>query len=127
VDFDGKVELVGYDVPAELDRGRTFKITMYYLVKAPIGGAYKVFIHFDGPGNRFNGDHVPLEGKFPTNYWVPGYYIIDEHDMEPDRSTTVPGWYQIYTGFWLGDQRLKAISGNNDGENRVKIGAVRVK
>jgi len=59
-DFEGKLELVGYDLPNELERGRTFKIVMYYKVKAPLTSPYKVFLHFDGSGTRFNGDHVPL-------------------------------------------------------------------
>jgi hypothetical protein len=126
-DFEGKVELLGYDLPAELDRGRNFTITMYYKVNAPLGSAYKVFLHFDGSGTRFNGDHVPLEGRFPTNYWVPGFYVLDEHVMEPDKATAPAGYYQIYGGFWLGDQRLKVVSGPQDGENRVKLGFVRVK
>ncbi len=126
-DFEGKVELVGYDLPAELQRGRNFKITLYYKVNQPVGGAYKVFLHFDGPGTRFNGDHIPLEGRFPTNYWVPGYYIIDEHEMEPDRATAPSGTYQVFTGMFLGDRRLHVASGPNDGEHRVRLGVVRVK
>ncbi len=126
-DFEGKVELVGYDLPPDLDRGRKFKITLYYKVNAPIGGAYKIFVHFDGSGTRFNADHVPLTGKFPTNYWVPGYYIVDEYEAEADRAVAPAGFYQIYSGLWLGDARLKVTSGPQDGENRVKLGAVRVK
>ena len=83
------------------------------------------FIHFDGPGSRFNGDHVPLEGKFPTNYWVPGYYVVDEHSMEPDRTTAAQRpTTTVYTGLWQGDARLKVVSGPSDGENRVKLGTV---
>jgi hypothetical protein len=47
--------------------------------------------------------------------------------MEPDRSTAPSGWYQIYGGMFLGDTRLKVVSGPQDGENRVKLGSVRVK
>ena len=126
-DFEGKIELVGYDLPAELDRGPKFTITLYYKVLAPIAAAEKVFVHFDGSGTRFNGDHIPLDGKFPTNYWVPGYYIIDEHKMDVDHTMTPAGFYQIYTGFWAGADRLKVVTGASDGENRVKIGSVRVK
>ncbi|MSP60353.1 MAG: hypothetical protein EXR72_08430 [Myxococcales bacterium] len=126
-DFEGKVELVGYDLPPQLTRGGKFKVTFYYKVNAAVGGAYKVFVHFDGSGTRFNGDHVPLDGRFPTNYWVPGFYIIDEHEMEPDRATAPSGNYKIYTGFWAGDQRLKVVTGNHDGENRVIVGSVQVK
>ncbi len=127
VDFEGKVELVGYDLPDELSRGQSFKITLYYKVIAPLGGAYKVFLHFDGPGTRFNGDHIPLEGRFPTNYWVPGFYIIDEHRMEPDRATSPIGNYQIFGGLFMGERRLKIASGPSDGDNRARLGGVRVK
>ena len=125
--FEGKVDLVGYDLPQELERGKPFKFTAYYKVNQPVGGAYKIFLHFDGPGTRFNGDHVPLDGKFATNYWVPGHYIVDEFMITPDRATQPSGTYTVYMGFWLGDQRLKVTAGTQDGENRVRVGVVRVK
>jgi hypothetical protein len=125
--FEDKVELVGYDAPNTVDRGRQFTITLYYKVKAPLGTNYKVFVHFDGPGHRVNGDHVPLDGKFPTSNWVPGYYIIDEHPMTAERTGTPEGVYKIYTGFWLGSQRLQVKSGPSDGENRVQLGTVVVR
>ena len=114
-------------LPAEIDRGHTFKITLYSKVNAPVPGAYKTFVHFDGAGTRFNGDHIPLEGRFATNYWVPGYYIIDEHKAVADRAQAPSGTYILYTGFWLGDQRLPITSGPSDGDKRAKIGTVRVK
>ena len=126
-DFEGKVELVGYDLPKEIERGHDFTVTLYYKVKQPLPAAYKVFLHFDGAGTRFNGDHVPLEGRFPTNYWVPGFYVIDEHKMTADRAMAPAGTYTIYSGFWLGEQRLKAISGPQDGDQRVRLGTVVVK
>jgi 4-amino-4-deoxy-L-arabinose transferase-like glycosyltransferase len=127
VNFDNKVTLLGYDLPDSLARGEEFKIRLYFKVNAPVGGAYKVFLHFDGPGTRFNGDHVPLEGRFPTNNWVPGYFITDEHAMAPDRATQPSGYYRIYMGMFAGDQRLKVLSGPQDGENRVKLGGVTIR
>src|SRR5262249_2067213 len=111
----------------QLHRGQTFKIALYYKVNAPLGGSYKVFLHFDGMGTRFNGDHIPLEGRFPSNYWTPGFYVIDEHQMEPDRTTAPPAAYQTCTGMFRGDRRLKVVQGPSDGENRVKLGIVPVK
>jgi hypothetical protein len=127
VDFDGKVELLGYDVPASLDRGTDFKIRLFFHVVKPVGGSYKVFLHFDGPGTRLNGDHVPVEGRFATQYWVPGYYVIDEHLMKPDRAMQPAGYYQIYMGLYAGDQRMKVLSGPQDGEQRVKLGMIQFK
>jgi hypothetical protein len=126
-DFEGKVKLLGYDLPAELSRGQEFKIRLYFQVLQPLGGNYKVFIHFDGPGSRFNGDHVPLEGRFPTPNWVPGYYITDEHLMTPDRAMQPAGPYRIFMGMFAGEGRLKVTTGPQDGENRVKLGGVNIK
>lgn len=125
--FENKVELIGYDLPSEIERGKPFKWRAYYRVNQAIPGAYKIFLHFDGPGTRFNGDHVPLEGKFATNYWVPGNFIIDEYTVTPDKATQPSGQYTIFTGFWLGDQRLKVVAGAQDGDNRVKVGSVRIR
>jgi 4-amino-4-deoxy-L-arabinose transferase-like glycosyltransferase len=126
-DFEGKVKLVGYDLPDSLNRGEDFKIRLYFQVLQPIAGSYKVFIHFDGPGSRFNGDHVPLEGRFPTQHWVPGYYVTDEHAMAPDRATEPSGYYRLFMGFFSGEARLKVTTGPQDGENRVKLGGVNIK
>jgi hypothetical protein len=127
VNFENKVKLLGYDLPAELGRGQDFKIRLYFQVLAPLGGNYKVFLHFDGSGTRFNGDHVPLEGRFPTPNWVPGYYITDEHTITPDRAMQPSGVYRIFMGLFAGESRLKVTEGPQDGENRVRLGEVKVR
>ncbi len=126
VNFEDKLELIGYDTPTSVNRGQDFRFRLYFKVKAQLPAAYKVFIHFDG-GTRFNGDHSPLEGRFPTTHWVPGYYITDEHLITPDRATQPSGVYQIFVGLFSGDKRLKVTSGPQDGENRVKLGTINVK
>jgi hypothetical protein len=122
VDFEGKVKLLGYDLPSQLERGADFHIRLYFQVLQPLGGSYKVFVHFDGSGTRFNGDHVPVEGRFPTQYWVPGSYIVDDHLIQPEKAFQPSGAYRVFMGFFLGDKRLKVTSGPHDGENRVKLG-----
>ena len=128
-DFEGKVKLIGYDLPQQVDRGSDFKLRLYFQVLQPLGSSYKVFVHFDGPGTRINGDHVPLDGKLPTSNWVPGTYITDEVKVEARvQGLAAPaGTYRLFMGFFLGDTRLKVISGPQDGENRVKLGAVPIK
>jgi hypothetical protein len=126
-DFEGKIQIVGYDLPDEIERGKPFKMTVFYKVTQAVPGGYRIFHHFDGAGARFNGDHTPLDGKFPTNYWVPGFYILDEFTITPDRVTTPTGLCTVYTGFWSGDQRLKVVAGPADSDNRVKLGMVKVR
>ena len=127
VNFDDKLQLIGFDLPAEATRGADVKVRLYFKVLAPIGTSYKVFLHFDGPGARVNGDHVPLDGRFPTQYWTQGTYVIDEYLLKPDHATQPAGTFQLFFGLFSGDKRLKVKEGASDGENRIRVGSVRVK
>ena len=127
VRFEDKLELVGYDLPAEAPHNGDVTVRLYFHVLAPVGGAYKVFLHFDGPGARVNGDHVPVDGHFPTQFWTAGTYVMDEYVLKPDHGTEMSGLFQLYFGLFSGDHRMKVEDGPADGENRVKLGAVRVK
>ena len=126
INFDDKLQLIGYDLPAEVKRGEDVKVRLHFKVVAPVGGSFKVFLHFDGPGARVNGDHVPLDGRFPTQFWTVGTYVTDEYLLKPDRSTQPSGMFQLYFGLFSGDHRLKVKEGATDGENRVRIGSVKV-
>ncbi|HEY2748555.1 MAG TPA: hypothetical protein VGL86_28225, partial [Polyangia bacterium] len=131
INFDNKVELVGWDAPVAISSHQEFKLRLYFKVNAPLPGSYKIFVHIDGSGTRINGDHVPLDGKFPTNYWVVGSYITDEHLIKPsDNNTgTAPagGVYQVYMGMYLGAERLKIVSGPSDGDNRARLGGITIR
>ncbi len=91
INFEDKLQLIGYDLPDEASRGEDIKVRLHFKVLAPVGTAYKVFLHFDGPGARVNGNHVPLDGRFPTQFWTPGTYVIDEYLLKPDRATQPAG------------------------------------
>ncbi|MBL9009166.1 MAG: hypothetical protein JNJ46_33210 [Myxococcales bacterium] len=127
--FDERIELVGYDAPPEIARGDELVMRLYYRVLAPIPTNYKIFLHFDGSGARWNGDHAPVGGKFQTSYWSPGTYITDEHRIPVGRMSQAPGYYQIFTGFWPGGDgpRMTVSAGQHEADQRVRIGIIRVK
>jgi hypothetical protein len=127
INFDDKLKLLGFELPQEVRRGEDVRVRLYFEVLQPVGGSYKVFLHFDGPGARVNGDHVPLDGKFPTQFWTPGTYVLDEYLLKPDRATQPAGIFQLFFGMFAGDKRLKVKEGPSDGENRIRLGTVRVK
>ena len=127
--FDDRIELIGYDAPAEVSRGDEIVIRLYYKVLTPLAGSYKVFLHFDGMGARFNGDHLPMDGRFPTSYWAKGHYITDEHRVPTSRLNQAAGYYQIFTGLWPGGDgaRLKVTTGPHESDHRVRLGIIKVK
>jgi len=128
--FDGKIELLGADMPTSMRRPGKLPVTLYFkvLVRPPPG--YKIFIHFDAPGApRLNGDHAPLNGAFPTSYWLPGEYIRDEFEVDVPLMTTPAGTYTVLVGFWPGGEgrRMKVTTGAHDGVDRVRVGTVEIK
>ena len=131
INFDNKVQLVGWDAPPSISPRQDFKLKLYFKVLTPLAGSYKVFVHIDGAGTRINGDHLPLDGKFPTQYWVPGTYVTDEHTVRPGDNNTgsAPnsGYYQIYMGLYMGAERLKVVSGASDGDNRARLGGITIR
>jgi len=131
-DFEGKVELLGADFPdsvSRLSEGK-FTLTLYFHVKDRMPSGYRIFVHGDGCANRFNGDHAPLDGKLPTQFWSPGDYITDPYVIQVPLMTTPSCVYQVFMGFYLGDTRLKLTPGSAaepGNSNRVPIGTIHVR
>ena len=130
--MEDKLEVLGIDLDDDSGRlvdavspGKTYHLKTYYRVLGPVGTEWEAFIHIDGYHRRHNGDHKPLNGKYPMSLWLPGDLIVDDHEfkLEPNFS---PGTYTIFFGLFAGDTRLKVKSGPNDGDNRINGGALRV-
>ena len=128
--LDDKIEFLGYDLELPYERytgaGDSFTITWYFRVLKPIAGNYKMFVHIDGRGLRINGDHDPLDGKYPLRLWDKGDVVVDRQTL------TVPshfrgGSYTIYMGFFSGNKRMKVKEGPADKENRVNVGVLTVR
>jgi hypothetical protein len=130
--MDDKLEVIGFDLADERGRlvdgispGRTYHMKTYYRVLAPVTSEWEAFIHIDGYHRRHNGDHKPMNGKYPMSLWLPGDLLVDDHEFKLEPNFT-PGSYTIYFGLFVGDTRLKVKSGPNDGDNRVNGGPLRV-
>ena len=129
--FEDKVELLGVDLPEHVSRLKDgkFTITIYFHVKDKVPAGYKIFVHFDGCGNRFNGDHLPVDGRYPTQFWSAGDYITDRFVVPVPLMTTPSCRYEALMGFFLGDTRLKLMPGSaaeQNNTNRVPLGPIQV-
>ncbi|MGD0676053.1 MAG: glycosyltransferase family 39 protein [Polyangiaceae bacterium] len=130
--MEDKLEVIGIDLDDERGRaveavspGRTYHFKTYYRVLAPVTTEWEGFIHIDGYHRRHNGDHKPTNGKYPMSMWLPGDFVLDDHEFKLEPNFT-PGTYTIYFGLFAGDTRLKVTSGPNDGDNRINGGPLRV-
>ncbi|MEM9187863.1 MAG: hypothetical protein AAGF12_01705, partial [Myxococcota bacterium] len=128
--FDNKIELVGYDLelPHEgyVGAGESFTVVWYYRVLSRVPGSYKVFLHVDGQGLRLNGDHDPVDGRYPVRLWDEGDIVVDRQPLDVPGNYR-PGAYTFFIGFYSGSSRLTVTEGNQDGDNRVRAGIVRIR
>jgi 4-amino-4-deoxy-L-arabinose transferase-like glycosyltransferase len=132
VNMEDKLEVLGYDITDNdgkwvdsIAPGRKYRMRTYYRVLAPITTEWEAFIHIDGFHRRHNGDHKPMDGKYPFALWLKDDLLVDDYEiaLEPNFS---PGPYTLYFGLFVGETRLKVKSGPSDGENRIDGGTIRV-
>ncbi len=128
--FEDRVELLGYDLHLpggdSVGAGQRFTVTWYWRVLEKPPSGHKVFVHIDGNGLRLNGDHDPVEGRYPPKLWQSGDVIADTQELRVPANFR-PGDYVMYVGWFSGGERLKVDSGPEDGLNRVDAGVLPVR
>jgi hypothetical protein len=131
VTFDNKIELLGWDLPARIERGDDFEVVTYWKVLSPVGGAWTMIMHFDGPLRLRDGDHKPIMDRCPTSTWQPGDYIIDRHQMKTGGGGFPAGKYDLWVGFFTGtapnfkNMSVTAAPGEmRDTTDRAKIASI---
>jgi 4-amino-4-deoxy-L-arabinose transferase-like glycosyltransferase len=102
--------------------GVRYDFRIYWEVLEPLGNNWKTFIHIDGKGRRYNGDHETLEGKYPLKYWQKGDFVTDVHhfQFEPHFAGAT---YQVYFGLFVGDRRLSVRRGDHN-DDRILGGTL---
>jgi hypothetical protein len=127
--FDDAIELLGADLPDRVSKGEKFKVTLWFRVKKRPTANYKVFMHFDLGGARFQGDH-DQPGVCPTSAWKPGDVIEDTFEVTAGGMTHPKGVHEIHVGFFTGGngayKNLAVTAGEHDIVDRVLLGTIRV-
>jgi hypothetical protein len=128
--FVDSIQLIGADFPTSVRRPGGLTLTLYFRVLRKPPAGHMIFVHMATPGEALvNGDHPPVDNKFPTANWVQGEYIRDVSTVDLPLAVTSAGTYQLSVGIWPGGNRpgIKITSGENDGNNGVPLGTVIVK
>lgn len=128
--FDRRIELLGYDLEAprgdRIGPGDQIVVTWYWRCTAPVPGSYQIFLHVDGMGQRLNGDHEPVEGRYPVRLWSAGDIIVDRQELRIPANFP-PGTYSFNIGFYSGETRLEVVEGPEDDANRAIAGTIVVR
>jgi hypothetical protein len=130
--FEDQLEAFGWEVSDRSGRvvdgvvpATGYHLRVYYRVLRPITGSWKAFVHIDGFQRRFNGDHSPLEGKYPMNLWQPGDVVVDDLEFQLEPNFT-PGDYTVFFGFFSGETRMRVTRGSQQ-DNRGIAGVIHVR
>ncbi len=141
-DFDGRIRLLGVEVPDEpVAPGDSFNITYYWESVKPPAGEWKIFVHLEHPGppeqRRQILDHHAVGELYPINEWQEGQIIKDVQTVSLD-SNFPPGnanlWLGIFNEVAWREQgrndRLRLVNTDdvpNDGDNRVRAARITVR
>jgi hypothetical protein len=130
VDFDGKLELIGYKFNTKSPKpDKKVKLTLYWRPKQKLDDNLRLFTQvLDGSGERLMSldDKGPLREKkngkpaLPMSQWEPGKIYVDEQPFKlPAKVKT--DRFQIVAGVSRGSERLAIKSGPKDSQNRATI------
>lgn len=99
--FGGAIRLLGYGLtPREPAAGETVELQYYWEALKPHGADLAVFVHFVLDGKvRFQQDHEPLLGGYPTSRWQEGERVRERYAVQLPADLP-PGEYEIRVGLW---------------------------
>jgi hypothetical protein len=128
-----RIQLVGYRLAEyAVAPGDTVLLTLYWRAAAPVGEAYTVFTHLQGPEGELiaQQDNPPGRGDCPTDSWMPGALVEDPYEIEVPPNTS-PGEYTVSTGMYdpMGLERLPASGsdGQRLSSDRIVLATVLVR
>ncbi len=129
VNFDNQMELIGYDVPPDLESGdEQLPVTLYWHALTALPVDYTIFVHLLGPDGQLIAQHDDTprwEAPIPTTTWQPGEILKDQHllDLPPDLP---PGTYRLQAGvyYWQTLERLPVIENGTPVNNFVDLGTL---
>lgn len=121
--YDGKIELVGFDVSKPLKAGESTEFTWYWKALEDLDDNWKVFVHFDSSEESYrqNLDHHPMEGLYRTGRWKEDQIIEDVQKVDLDADFP-EGQAVPYVGFFRGDKRLPIENDVKKTDDRRVIG-----
>ena len=128
VEFGGIVQLLGYDLEADVvEPGGRLGITLYWESLAPADRDYTVFVHLLGEGDLIvaQRDTFPGVGLLSTTWLEPGFRWADRYVLQIPSTAYAPDVVQIEVGVYdpMTGARLPASTG---GDN-VRFGRVEVR
>lgn len=126
--FVGGLALLGHELTKTVRERHEAFITTWWRLPGPMPADLTFFVHIVGNGMQVPADHIPGDWLYPADRWRPGQVLEDRVLFQLPPETMTPGEYTVYVGAYrrTTGQRLTVESGAQDGDNRVRVGTLRV-
>ena len=105
--FDGKAELVAYDLwPDVVHPGEGLAVTLWWRALAPMDRNYTVGVHLLSAGEQSHGsrNQYPGGGNFATSLWQPGDIFRETHWLQIAEDMPVPTRGQVAVTLFVDDE-----------------------
>jgi hypothetical protein len=119
----GAFSLLAVELPAQARRGDRVPVTLWWRIDQSATTPWTVFVHFDGAGTRFQGDHAAsICGETPR--YVPGAIVEDSFVAEVGAGSD--GRFDLWVGWFRGAERADVTAGADDGSDRARVGSITI-
>jgi hypothetical protein len=128
--FAGSIRLVGVTLPTTaIPAGSGVSVSLGWHAEDRPEISYTVFVHLvrnAGEAPLAQSDSVPEDGKQPTNDWLPGDDVVDNHQIAVPAGLP-PGQYRLIAGLYdaTTGRRATVTGASTDGQT-VDLGIVTV-
>ncbi len=125
-----RIRLEGVKLPQKgVTPNSKLNLEFFFEATKEMNRNWQLFVHIDrkGQSHRIHGDHYPAHGRYPTTLWKTGEHVRDQWSGKVGNAP--PGEYEVWLGFYIGDERMKFRSGKTRGngkDNRVLAGTVEI-
>ncbi len=130
-DFDGKVQLIGFDLPQRAQPGDSARFKIALQDVTPLDRLHKVFLHLRNSAGTIvaQDDHAPCSNSLNEADWRPGDVVVEPYQLTIPADAP-PGTYRVVLGLYDADsgRRLPVRTATlpHDAEG-VQIGFLQVK
>ncbi len=123
--FDDQVALVGYALPAQVARGETLTVRLYWRALAAMDEDYAVFVHLvDTRGKVIaQKDDQPQSGAYPTSFWDAGEVVADAYRIAIPRDELTQE-FEVRVGVYRARDGSRLPVRGGDGSTSLTTGYV---
>ncbi len=131
VEFDRKLQLIGFDRPVSLRAGESARVQLALKDVAPLDQLYTIFVHLRNADNTLvaQADHPPCAASLNETDWRPGNIVLDDFTLAIPASVPA-GRYDLIVGVYQAASGVRLPVSASDlphGVDEARLGALEVK